>query len=65
MSATPQANNGLLLGDLLVPDFRAHAVNVTSPGGGDAQELSFSRSSSKILSGKIRAISGSDGGNSC
>ena len=32
MGANPQANGGLLLCDLRMPDFRVHAVKVTSPG---------------------------------
>jgi xylulose-5-phosphate/fructose-6-phosphate phosphoketolase len=34
MSATPHANGGLLLRDLRLPDFRAHAVDVPEPGAG-------------------------------
>ena len=32
MSANPHANGGLLLKDLMLPDFRAHAVEVPTPG---------------------------------
>ncbi len=32
MGANPHANGGLLLRDLIMPDFRNHAVQVTSPG---------------------------------
>jgi xylulose-5-phosphate/fructose-6-phosphate phosphoketolase len=32
MSANPHANGGLLLRDLCMPDFRAHAVDVPTPG---------------------------------
>jgi len=32
MGANPQANGGLLLHDLIMPDFRDYAVNVPSPG---------------------------------
>jgi len=32
MSANPHANGGVLLRDLDLPDFRAHAVGVTGPG---------------------------------
>ena len=32
MGANPHANGGLLLHDLIMPDFRNHAVQVTSPG---------------------------------
>jgi xylulose-5-phosphate/fructose-6-phosphate phosphoketolase len=38
MSANPQANGGILLHDLHMPDFRAHAVHVPSPGAVDAQD---------------------------
>jgi len=42
MGANPHANGGLLLRDLIMPDFRDYAVNVTSPGAvhaSDAHEL--------------------------
>ena len=32
MGANPNANGGMLLHDLIMPDFRDHAVNVPSPG---------------------------------
>src|SRR5271163_3332455 len=32
MGANPHANGGLLLRDLVIPDFRAYAVNVPKPG---------------------------------
>lgn len=32
MSANPHANGGLLMQDLILPDYRAYAVSVTSPG---------------------------------
>ncbi len=32
MGANPHANGGVLLRDLVMPDFRVHAVNVPSPG---------------------------------
>jgi xylulose-5-phosphate/fructose-6-phosphate phosphoketolase len=38
MGANPHANGGILLQDLHMPDFRAHAVNVPSPGAVDAQD---------------------------
>jgi len=38
MGANPHANGGLLLRDLRMPDFRAHAVDVPSPGAVDAQD---------------------------
>jgi xylulose-5-phosphate/fructose-6-phosphate phosphoketolase len=42
MGANPHANGGLLLRDLILPDFRDYAVNVPSPGAveaSDAHEL--------------------------
>jgi xylulose-5-phosphate/fructose-6-phosphate phosphoketolase len=38
MGANPHANGGILLRDLHMPDFRVHAVNVTSPGAVEAQD---------------------------
>jgi xylulose-5-phosphate/fructose-6-phosphate phosphoketolase len=38
MGANPHANGGILLRDLLMPDFRAHAVHVPSPGAVDGQD---------------------------
>jgi xylulose-5-phosphate/fructose-6-phosphate phosphoketolase len=38
MGANPHANGGLLLRDLRMPDFHAHAVSVPSPGAVDAQD---------------------------
>ncbi len=37
MSANPHANGGLLLRDLILPDFRKYAVEVEKPGGKDAE----------------------------
>jgi xylulose-5-phosphate/fructose-6-phosphate phosphoketolase len=37
MSANAHANGGLLLRELRLPDFRAYAVAVASPGAGDAE----------------------------
>jgi xylulose-5-phosphate/fructose-6-phosphate phosphoketolase len=37
MSATPHANGGVRLRPLPLPDFRDHAVAVSSPGGADAE----------------------------
>ncbi len=42
MGANPHANGGLLLRDLIMPDFRQYAVNVPAPGSvqaADAHEL--------------------------
>jgi len=38
MGANPHANGGLLLRDLLMPDFRKYAVNVPSPGSVEASD---------------------------
>ena len=38
MGANPNANGGLLLHDLRMPDFRVHAVQVAGPGAVDAQD---------------------------
>jgi xylulose-5-phosphate/fructose-6-phosphate phosphoketolase len=38
MGANPHANGGLLLRDLRMPDFHAHAVTVPSPGAVGAQD---------------------------
>ena len=38
MGANPHTNGGLLLRDLAMPDFRAHAVAVPAPGAVDAQD---------------------------
>ncbi|MDE2485388.1 MAG: phosphoketolase family protein, partial [candidate division NC10 bacterium] len=38
MGANPHANGGLLLRDLLMPDFRSYAVNVPSPGSVQAAD---------------------------
>jgi xylulose-5-phosphate/fructose-6-phosphate phosphoketolase len=38
MGANPHANGGMLLRDLRMPDFRAHAVAVPSPGHADAED---------------------------
>jgi xylulose-5-phosphate/fructose-6-phosphate phosphoketolase len=38
MGANPHTNGGMLLRDLRMPDFHAHAVEVPSPGAVDAQD---------------------------
>ena len=38
MGANPHANGGILLHDLRMPDFRAHAVTVPAPGAVTAQD---------------------------
>src|SRR5258706_2601558 len=37
MGANPHANGGLLLRDLVLPDFRDYSVPVNAPGAGDAE----------------------------
>ncbi len=37
MGANPHANGGLLLRDLVLPDFRGYAVKVAQPGAADAE----------------------------
>ena len=52
MGANPHANGGVLLRDLRMPDFHAHAVTVPSPGAVDAQDTlvlgSFLRDVTKL-----------------
>ena len=38
MGANPHANGGMLLHDLIMPDFRDHAVDVRAPGAVSAQD---------------------------
>jgi xylulose-5-phosphate/fructose-6-phosphate phosphoketolase len=38
MGSNPRANGGLLLQDLRMPDFREYAIDVQSPGQGDAED---------------------------
>ena len=56
MGANPHANGGLLLHDLIMPDFHDHAVHVASPGAvedHDTQILgTFLRDVSKLNRGK-------------
>ncbi len=49
MSANPHANGGLLLRDLLMPDFRKYAVKVTNPG------MEFAEST-RVLGGFLRDV---------
>jgi xylulose-5-phosphate/fructose-6-phosphate phosphoketolase len=49
MGANPHANGGQLLRDLKMPDFRAHAVKVPSPGAVDAQDT-------MVLGGFLRDV---------
>jgi len=41
MGANPHANGGMLLRDLRMPDFRVHAVTVTSPGSVTSQDTTI------------------------
>ena len=43
MGANPHTNGGVLLRDLRMPDFRAHAVAVASPGAVQAQDTARAR----------------------
>ena len=49
MSANPHANGGLLLRDLVIPDFRAYAVRVPSPGAVDGE-------ATRVLGGMLRDV---------
>ncbi len=49
MGANPHANGGLLLRDLIMPDFRAHAVQVTAPGSARGE-------ATRVLGGFLRDI---------
>jgi xylulose-5-phosphate/fructose-6-phosphate phosphoketolase len=49
MSANPHANGGLLLRDLVMPDFRKYAVKVKSPGTEFAE-------STRVLGGFLRDV---------
>jgi xylulose-5-phosphate/fructose-6-phosphate phosphoketolase len=49
MGANPHANGGLLLRDLEMPDFRAHAVAVTRPGESTSE-------ATRLLGGFLREV---------
>src|SRR5205814_9401996 len=49
MSANPHANGGLLLRDLVMPDFRKYAVEVKKPGTIEAE-------STRVLGGLLRDV---------
>jgi xylulose-5-phosphate/fructose-6-phosphate phosphoketolase len=49
MSANPHANGGLLVRDLIMPDFRKYAVKVTKPGAEFAE-------STRVLGGFLRDV---------
>jgi xylulose-5-phosphate/fructose-6-phosphate phosphoketolase len=49
MSARPEANGGLLLQDLVLPDFRQYAVDVPAPGAGMAE-------ATRVLGGYFKGV---------
>ncbi|HTM35347.1 MAG TPA: phosphoketolase family protein [Terriglobales bacterium] len=49
MSANPHANGGLLLRELVMPDFRDYEVKVTKPGNAEAE-------STRVLGGFLRDV---------
>jgi len=49
MGANPHANGGLLLKSLKLPDFRAYAVEVRTPGGAEAE-------STRVMGGFLRDV---------
>jgi len=49
MGANPHANGGLLLRDLVMPDFREYAVKVPKPGTGNAE-------ATRVLGGLLRDV---------
>jgi xylulose-5-phosphate/fructose-6-phosphate phosphoketolase len=49
MGATPHANGGLLLRDLIMPDFRNYAISVSKPGTGYAE-------ATRVLGGLLRDV---------
>ena len=49
MSASPHANGGALLRDLVLPDFRDYAVEVSSPGVGTSE-------ATRVLGGFLRDV---------
>ncbi|MGZ4200062.1 MAG: phosphoketolase family protein, partial [Thermoleophilia bacterium] len=56
MSANPHANGGLLLKDLVLPDFRAYAVEVPAPGGARAE-------ATRVLGAFLRDVMAANGEN--
>jgi xylulose-5-phosphate/fructose-6-phosphate phosphoketolase len=49
MSASPHANGGALLRDLVLPDFRGHAVDVPAPGATSSE-------ATRVLGGFLRDV---------
>ncbi|HEX6630450.1 MAG TPA: phosphoketolase family protein, partial [Gemmatimonadaceae bacterium] len=49
MGANPHANGGLLMRELVVPDFRDYAVDVPAPGAADAE-------ATRVLGGLLRDV---------
>jgi xylulose-5-phosphate/fructose-6-phosphate phosphoketolase len=56
MSANPQANGGELLKDLVLPDFRAYAVEVGAPGKTTSE-------ATRVLGGFLRDVAGGNPAN--
>jgi xylulose-5-phosphate/fructose-6-phosphate phosphoketolase len=56
MSATPHANGGELLRDLVLPDFRAYAVPVETPGATSSE-------ATRVLGGFVRDVIARNGDN--
>jgi xylulose-5-phosphate/fructose-6-phosphate phosphoketolase len=54
MSANPHANGGLLLQELLVPDFAAYAVDVPAPGAVDGEATRCATAVTSASSGRTR-----------
>ena len=49
LGASPHANGGVLLRDLVLPDFRSYAVTVESPGAGTSEPT-------RVLGGMLRDV---------
>src|SRR5262252_4164853 len=49
LGASPHANGGVLLRDLVMPDFRGYAVPVTAPGAGKSEPT-------RVLGGMLRDV---------
>jgi xylulose-5-phosphate/fructose-6-phosphate phosphoketolase len=56
MSANPQTNGGALLKDLVLPDFRAYAVDVEGPGKTTSE-------ATRVLGGFLRDVAGANPAN--
>jgi xylulose-5-phosphate/fructose-6-phosphate phosphoketolase len=56
MSASPHANGGLLMRDLVLPDFRDYAVDVDSPATGTSEAM-------RVLGGFLRDVTAANADN--